>query len=319
MKKIILLILLNLALVACSNSNTTEQNTANSEKVKVLSLDSKGEEIEVEVPKNPKKVAVLDLATLDTINKIGKGDTVAGFIKGSKAPNLDSYYENDSIVNLGGAKEIDIEKLMELQPEIIFSSGRLAEQYDKLSQIAPVVYYSPNPRNGKTAYTLIKENIVSIASIWGLEKDVESELKSYDERVNAIYEKSKDKSALIALVTKGSINLLSTGARTSIISTDLGFKNLNPENSDTHGNNVSFETLLEINPEYLFVLDRDAVVSSSEATQLAKDILNNEIVHQTEAYKNNKIAYLDPATWYLVEGGFNSLDIMLKDIENIIK
>jgi len=73
---------------------------------------------------------------------------------------------------------------------------------------------------------------------------------------------------------------------------------------------------VEKNPEYLFVMDRDAAIGTDGA-QLAKEIVENELVMDLDVYKNGNIVYLaHPAVWYTAEGGIQALDIMLQDLES---
>ena len=73
---------------------------------------------------------------------------------------------------------------------------------------------------------------------------------------------------------------------------------------------------MEKNPEYLFVMDRDAAIGADGA-QLAKEIVENELVMYLDVYKNGNIVYLaHPAVWYTAEGGIQALDIMLQDLES---
>lgn len=73
---------------------------------------------------------------------------------------------------------------------------------------------------------------------------------------------------------------------------------------------------MEKNPEYLFVMDRDAAIGTDGA-QMAKEIVENELVMDLDVYKNGNIVYLaHPAVWYTAEGGIQALDIMLQDLES---
>ena len=73
---------------------------------------------------------------------------------------------------------------------------------------------------------------------------------------------------------------------------------------------------MDKNPDYIFVMDRDAAIGTDGA-QLAQDIMENELVMGTEAYKNGHLIYLaHPAVWYTSEGGITALDIMLQDLES---
>src|SRR5699024_10551520 len=71
----------------------------------------------------------------------------------------------------------------------------------------------------------------------------------------------------------------------------------------THGQVVSNEFILNANPDYLFIVDRNKVVNE-QATNTEE--IENPLIQQTNAYKNNKIIYLDPSVWYLSGGGLIS-------------
>ena len=62
-------------------------------------------------------------------------------------------------------------------------------------------------------------------------------------------------------------------------------------------------------------MDRDAAIQT-EGAKLAQEIMENELVMGTDAYKDGKIIYLaHPAVWYTAEGGVTALDLMLQDLE----
>ena len=102
---------------------------------------------------------------------------------------------------------------------------------------------------------------------------------------------------------------------------EVGFENVGVDASidtSTHGNEASFEFIVDKNPEYIFVMDRDAAIAT-EGAQLAREILENELVMGTDAYKNGHIVYLaHPAVWYTAEGGVTALDLMLADLESTL-
>ena len=72
---------------------------------------------------------------------------------------------------------------------------------------------------------------------------------------------------------------------------------------------------MALNPEYIFVMDRDSAIGTSGA-QLAGEIMENELIMKTDAYQNGNLIILEnPGIWYLAEGGITSLGIMLEDLE----
>ena len=81
----------------------------------------------------------------------------------------------------------------------------------------------------------------------------------------------------------------------------------------THGQSVTSEFVAEKNPDYLFVVDRDsAVATKGTETASAKDTVENELVKNTNAFKEGHIVYLDPNYWYLSGGGLVSMEEIIK-------
>ena len=121
------------------------------------------------------------------------------------------------------------------------------------------------------------------------------------------------------LLTVLCFNVLGNDGRCSIIGREIGFENIGVDadiDTSTHGNEASFEFIVEKDPEYIFVLDRDAAIQT-EGAQLAQEVMENDLVKGTQAYQNGNIVYLaHPAVWYTAEGGITALDLMLQDLES---
>ena len=329
MKKLLLTFIaaiMAVGLIACGSSSsnnseqtTTENTSTQQEKtsVTIKSLNGSKEEVDLEVPYNPKRIAILDLASLDIIDSLGVGERVVGMASTS-IDYLKKYSDNTSIKSLGTIKEDDFEAVMECEPDIIFIGGRLSNSYDKLSEIAPVVYLSTDTEIGLVES--VSKNVKTIASIFGLESEVDSKLANFTERINNLKNFAQSKTALVGMTTSGSFNLLGNDGRCSIIGREIGFNNLTAASStSTHGNESSFETVVSQNPDYIFVMDRDSAIATSGA-KTAKEIMENDLVMSTDAYKNNHIVYLEhPNVWYTAEGGIQALDIMLQDLETALK
>ena len=175
----------------------------------------------------------------------------------------------------------------------------------------------------------IRANAATIATIFGLQDTASQIMDGYHSRIAALQQESQGKTALIALCTNGGLNILGDQGRCSIIGREIGFSNLGngyaaqrearkDKANSSHGNEISFEYILVHDPDYLFVLDRDAAIGTNGA-KLARDILENELVMDTSVYRNGNIVYLNyPGIWYTAEGGITALDYMLKDIESAI-
>ena len=294
----------------------TESEAQIPETITITSLNGAGEAVELEVPYNPQRIAILDMASLDILDNLGVGDRVVGSASTS-LDYLQTYAEDEDIVNLGTIKEADLEAVMACEPDVIFIGGRLSASYDALSEIAPVVYLSTDVEKG--VVESVRDNAATIASMFGMEDKIETLMSDFDSRIQTLAEFAEGKNAIVGLCTSGSFNVLGNDGRCSIIGKEIGFTNLGDGDvTSTHGNETSFELIVELNPDYMFVLDRDAAIGT-EGAQLAQEIVENELIQGTDAYKNGNIVYLEhPAVWYTAEGGVTTLDVMLQDLETVL-
>lgn len=303
---------------AASDASTASSGEEKPETITVKSLNANREEVDLEVPYDPERIAILDMACLDIIDSLGVGDRVVGSA-GTSLDYLQDYVTDQNIENLGTIKEADMEAVMACEPDVIFIGGRLSSSYDALSEIAPVVYLSTDTEIG--VVESVRKNASTIAAMFGLEDQVDKLMEDFDERIETLAAFAEGKTAIVGMCTSGSFNVLGNDGRCSMIGREIGFENVGVDaNADTstHGNEASFEYVVEKNPDYIFVMDRDAAIGTDGA-QLAQDIMENELVQGTDAYKNGQLVYLEhPAVWYTAEGGVQALDLMLQDLETTL-
>ncbi|MEW9033245.1 MAG: siderophore ABC transporter substrate-binding protein [Planifilum fimeticola] len=304
-----LMLMLVLSLAACgSSANTAQEDSASQEGEEIVVKHQLGE---TKVKKNPKNVVVFDFGVLDSLDKLGV--EVAGVPQANVPPYLKKYGAGD-YANVGSLKEPDFEKVSSLGPELIIISARQSDQYEEFSKIAPTIYMGVDTSRYMESFT---ENMETLGKIFGKEAEVEKELKAINETIEKVKEKASasDKKALIILTTGGKTSAYGPGSRFGLIHDVLGVKPVDKNiKAATHGMSVSFEYIAEKNPDYLFVIDRDKVVSG-EGGQPAEQVLNNDLVKGTKAYKDKNIVYLDPNYWYLSGGGLVSLGEMVKEVE----
>ena len=153
---------------------------------------------EVEVPYAPERICVLDLSMMDIIDAIGLGDKVVVLQWHKHYPSyLEEYYNSETIISLtngnnghGGAAETaedenadPYEMYYSIDADIIIgTTEKITEDlYAVLSQIAPTVVLDPAMESSENLYLAVRENAETIASIWGLESELETELTSYDD------------------------------------------------------------------------------------------------------------------------------------------
>jgi iron complex transport system substrate-binding protein len=311
MKKWSLFIIATLMLVvlsACGSSEeATEKVSASKEEPKTVTI--KHELGEATVPVNPKNVVVFDFGVLDTLDELGV--EVAGVPQAS-IPDYLEKYAGTEYTNVGSLKEADFEAIHEMKPDVIFISGRQADMYEEFAKIAPTIYVAIDNENYMESFT---ENMGTIASVFDKKEEMDAELEDVNTSIEAIHEKaaSLDKKALIVLSNEGKVSAYGPSSRFGILHDVFGFKAADEGiETSTHGQNITFEYILETNPDILFVIDRDAAVN---ADANAKSTIENELVEKTNAFKDGKIYYLNPSQWYLSGGGLQSVKLMVKDAE----
>uniref|UniRef100_UPI00403F7126 siderophore ABC transporter substrate-binding protein n=1 Tax=Peribacillus sp. FSL E2-0218 TaxID=2921364 RepID=UPI00403F7126 len=314
MKKISILLLiamLAVVAVACGSDKDKEETGTKKESAKSEEMTVKHQLGETKVKTNPKKVVVFDMGALDTLDKFGV--EVAAVPHDGLPKYLSSY--KDTTENAGGLKEPDFEKINELAPDLILISGRQSEAYEELSKIAPTVFVGVDTTKYMESF---KENVTLLGKIFGKEDEAAKELATVEEHINALKEKvPADKKGLIVLANGGKISAYGPDSRFGIIHDVFGVPAVDDKlEVSTHGQSVSFEYIAEKNPDYLFVVDRDAVVGDGAA---AKETVENDIVKNTKAFKDGNIIYLDPNYWYLSGGGLESVDEMVNEISKGIK
>ena len=277
------------------------------ETLTVQTFNEKNAPVEVVIPKDPKRVAVLDYAVLDTMDAWGLGDRVTALPKSTALPWLAKYKNDSKIVNTGTPKEVDFEALMASEPDVIFVSGRLVKKIPELRRIAPVIYQKTDRELGSLKQT--KAKLVQLGGIFG--KTAEAAGRAFDERAAAI------RTAVVGMVTSSHFNMLGLKSKGSLIGNEFGFKNIAHGANTDHGSESSFELLVKLNPDFIFVCDRDSAISRPGA-RLAQDVMTNPLVERTDAAKNGRIVHLTSSAWYLAEGGLSATDMMFADIEKAL-
>ncbi len=296
---------------ASSPSSTAEQQGSGEAKPDKITVKHQlGQD---DVPVNPEKVVVFDYGTLDTLDKLG---VEVAAVPQASIPGYLEKYKDSKYVNAGGLKDPDMETIHGLSPDLIIISGRQSDYYEEMKGIAPTIYMGVDNDNFMESF---KSNVSILAEIFDKKAEAEAAMKEIDDKIAGIQEKVKadNKNALVILTNEGNISAYGPKSRFGIIHDVFGVPAVD-ENIEvsTHGKPVTFEYISEKNPDYLYVIDRNAVVAGSGS---AKETLNNDLVNGTNAAKEDRIVYLDPQYWYLSGGGLLSVAEMVKEIEGGLK
>lgn len=271
---------------------------------------------ETTITKNPQKVLVFDYSVLDILDQLGV--PVVGLPQGNNIPPFLEKYKGSEYANIGTLFEPDYEKVNDLKADLIIVAGRSAAVYPELAKIAPTIDLTVDQSD---FYNSVVKNVNTLAAIFGKEEVAASKLAELDAAVKRAQALAAEKklNGLILMVSGGNVTAYGPGSRFGIIHDLLGVAAVTDGDEikeATHGDAISFEFIQEKNPDILFVVDRDtATDGSAEPGQSAREVLDNELVASTNAWKNGKVAYLDPAVWYLANAGLSSFGKMVGEIE----
>ena len=287
----------------------------------VKSSEHQGEEVEkvtiehslgsVEVPKNPKRIVVFDYGILDILDTLQA--EVIGLPRDMVPAHL-SKYSDEKYKNLGSLKEPNIEKIYEAKPDLIIIAGRQRDFYSSLSKIAPTIFVETSSTDYMNG---LKTNVDMLTKIFDNSEVLKEKYSELEKRMNEIKNKveAKNYNAMVLLSNNGRIAAYGEKSRFSVFYDYLGFKTTGEIVSSTHGNKVTFEYLLEKNPDYIYIIDKAAVVGDN---LLANKAFDNSIVKSTKAAQNGNIIFLDSVVWYTASGGLKSTEIMLNEVEKSI-
>ena len=325
MKKLTAIILgltMALSLVACGSTEIIASAERKPETVTIQALNANKEMTDIEVPFDPQRIAILDMPALDIVDALGLGDRIVGSAQVT-IEYLTDYNPDDSdgaIMKLGTVKTADLEKVAACEPDIIFIGGRLSSVYADLETIAPVVYLAVDYEKGIVEST--RQNAKTIASIFGLEERVDAMFDGFQPRIDALNAVLNGHDILLAMYNNNAMSIMDTQSQLNILAAELGGKNLGETVGDaekaTHGEDASWETIINLNPEYIFVLDRSTATGAAEEGILgAQEVIENELIRELDCYKEGKIIYLirHANVWYTSTGGVQALDTMLSDLE----
>lgn len=257
---------------------------------------------EVTFESMPERIVVFDYGFLDTLDALGV-EGIVGVAKDSSLPEHLEEYTSDEYTNIGTLKEPLLEDIAALEPDAIFISGRQATFYDQLKEITPNVLFVGTDQDDY--WNTFMASVDIAAKMFGKEAEAEEHIAEIDaalEEINTLA--GNFDTSLVTMYNEGKLSGFATNSRFGYMYDLYGFQPVTEDiESSDHGSNFGFEAILDFDPQVLFVIDRTAAVG--DQSNIETD-MENDIIKQTTAYKDNRIVYLDGALWYLSGGGLQS-------------
>lgn len=186
------------------------------------------------------------------------------------------------------------------KPDLIIAGGRAREAYNKLSGIAPTLSLDVDEQQFMPRFI---HRIEPLGKIFGKQDDVKAKLDDFKQRSAQPLEKARKTGKVrVLMVNGGKISVYGPKSRFGFVFDELGFATATEfPDPGRHGNVVTAELLLSINPEWLFVLDRDSAIGTTGGLP-AQQVLDNPLVTKTKAWQNQHVVYLDSASLYIADG-----------------
>ncbi|MEW7849735.1 siderophore ABC transporter substrate-binding protein [Massilia aurea] len=247
------------------------------------------------VPVNPKKVIVLDATSLDNLAALDVAVAGVPTMSTTARPLPRQLARFDSAPKMGTLFEPDYEKIHAARPDLIIVGGRSQAKYAQLTKIAPTIDMTVDRTN---LVASAKNNLTLLGGLFGKQARALELTRKLDTSIATLRTQSASAgTGLVILTTGGKMSAYGPGSRFGVLHDTFGIKPAVAKlDTSNHGQAISFEFIQKTNPDWLFVIDRDAAIGR-EGTAAAR-FLDNELVRQSNAWKNKRVVYLDGLNWY---------------------
>ena len=257
----------------------------------------------IEVPVAPERVVALDNTTFETLSEWG-----VKLVAAPKPLMYDlwpSLSGGDEVLDAGLHREPNIENILAADPDLIVGGYRFREIYDQLKDIQPATIET-SPRDGEEHTSELKRQTTILGQVFDKNAEAAALNAGLDDAISdakAAYDPSQTVMGLITSGGKISYAAPGEGRGVGHLFPTLG---LTPaldraaENA-SHGDDISVEAIAAANPEWLFVLDRDAMFGEDGYVAAKELIENAEALKNVPAVQKGQVVYLD-ASFYLDEG-----------------
>lgn len=267
---------------------------------------------EVEIPAEPERIVDLsgnsDILSILGYKVVGTANSDA--YDYTKFPTyLEEVLDGAEILGYSMQDTMDIEAVMNVNPDLIIISTVQEKMYEQLSEIAPTVMIQLEALNWI-------EDIRSVAEIFGKQEAAEAWIEQYETKAakagEAIKETYGEETSYLSFLASGGQFFVFTGAGFgSVLYQDMGLAVPNglPEQDSISLPVVTYEGLAEIEADYIFVMATDEDLEQLEA---------NAIWNSLEAVKNEQVVIL-PASPYFNQG-YSSIgrELLLDEIAELL-
>lgn len=237
MKKIIIIFISIIFLTACTK-----------QKVKSIKDNTVTDDLGKSFNTNLKMTKIVSLAPnlTELLFSLGIGNKIVGDTKYCNYPD-----SAKNIENVGDLLTVDAEKIISLQPDIIFITveGNSRSDYEKLKNLGLKVFVS-NPRS----YDGIKKTLLDMSKILHREKIADSLINNWDTRIEKVKKTHKliIAQTVLFLVSTNPIFAVGQNSFMNEILTFAGLKNIAPDKNLSYPM-FSREEIVKKDPDYILM------------------------------------------------------------------
>ena len=287
-------------------TTTTESEDAETEEPATIEItDMRGT---VTVPVNPERVISLDNRTYDTL--VAWGVELVAAPKGVM-PADSPYVLDDSVQDIGNHREPNLEILAAVDPDLVIVGQRFASFYDEIKTLVPNAAVidlnfdvsEDAEKPGENFVNGFIDTTTALGIIFDKKDEASKLIADFEqaiEDVKAAYNGTD--TVMCVIVSGGNIGYSAPGAGRvwgpmfEIFGWVSSLEVMNTT-SDHQGDEINVEAIAQSNPDWFFVLDRDAGVSGSDAVP-AQDIIDDSpALQNTTAIKEGNIVYAPSDTY----------------------
>ncbi|WP_432562213.1 siderophore ABC transporter substrate-binding protein [Kineococcus sp. SYSU DK003] len=285
-----------LALSACSDgtADAAAEETAATTTTVATNLG------DVEIPAEPVRVAALDNTSFQTL--LDLGITPVALPK-TLLPRtgFEQWATDESIADAGSHREPVLEAVSEAEPDLIIGGYRFSDYQEDLEKIAPTIDIAPDSENPENYVESLKEQTTLIGEIFGKEAEAAELVADLEDSVAAAAAQTGGESVFLAVATGGRID--NGSERLGRLMSPLDLTNVLESQGDSiHSDSgLAPETIAQLNPDWMFVMDRDAGTGEAGATPAEQLVAAQEAWAATTFVTQDNIVYL-PSTFYVTEG-----------------
>ena len=321
-----------LMLTACTNSgNKTdapgpETNGQSGEPAEALTVEITDMHGTVTVPVNPKNVVSLDSRTFETLSDWGI--ELAAVPKGVMPEGI-SYVADESVQDIGNHREPNLEIIAALDPELVIVGQRFAGFYEEIKALVPnaavidlnfdVSENADTP--GDNLVNGLKNSTIALGKIFDKNEEAAQLIAEFDQAIEDAKSAYNGTDTVMSIVVSGGdigFSAPRSGRVWGPMYEIFGWVSaleIGGATSDHQGDDISVEAIAQSNPDWIFVLDRDAAVSSTTDAVPAQDVIDNSPALQNiKAVTEGRIVYA-PNDTYTNE----SIETYLELFENMAK